>query len=132
MTKKEFKRAMQCGLGRCLLGLQNKDNLNKFKDIVLWGCTHELSFDAQCEGTRAWYLYQMILCYENIEPFVETIIACGERCITKNGWLWMQCVEILGLFAADGNILAKKTLEMYYENLYSVLAKKNNRRKKGT
>ena len=50
MTKKEFKRAMQCGLGRCIQELQTTREPEKYKDAVLWACTHESAYDAQCEG----------------------------------------------------------------------------------
>lgn len=37
MDKKEFKRLMQCGNGRIALVLQKNENIEKYKDIVLWG-----------------------------------------------------------------------------------------------
>lgn len=42
MTKKEFKKYMQQGLGRCAVVLQNYENVDKYKDVVLWGCLHNL------------------------------------------------------------------------------------------
>lgn len=131
MTKKEFKRAMQCGLGRCIQELQNTDDLEKYRDIILWGCTHNLSYDAQCEGTKAWYLYEMVSLYADTDPFMEAVIFRGEKQLTKDNWLFMQCIEFLGFFAMEGNQKAYKTLLSYYEQLYQILLKKRKRTKYG-
>ncbi|MBQ4428780.1 MAG: hypothetical protein II871_03300 [Clostridia bacterium] len=48
MNKKEFKRAMLCGLGRCILACQNDPE--RYRAEVMWGCTHQLAYDAQCEA----------------------------------------------------------------------------------
>lgn len=132
MTKKEFKRAMQCGLGRCIQELHNTYDFDKYREIILWGCTHNLSYDAQCEGTRAWYLYKMVQCYTDTTPFIEAVIACGERLLTKDNWLFMQCIEFLGFFAMDGNQTAYNALLSYYERLYQILLKKRKRTRYGT
>ena len=59
MKKSEFKRAMCCGLGRCAVELSTAENIKKYKDIVLWGCLHNLSYDKLFEGTRAYYVYKL-------------------------------------------------------------------------
>ena len=47
MTKREFKEAMMRGLGRCILELDETEDAEKYREIVLWGCTHNLSYDTQ-------------------------------------------------------------------------------------
>lgn len=132
MTKKEFKRAMQCGLGRCVQQVHNTDDLEKYRGIILWGCTHELSFDAQCEGTRAWYLYSMVQCYADRAPFIEAAISCGRKRMTKDGWLFMQCIEFLSFFAMEGSERAYNALRSYYEQLYQILLRKRRKTKDRT
>jgi hypothetical protein len=44
-AKKEFKRLMQQGLVRCNIVLQKSEKIEKYKDVVLWGCLHNLGFD---------------------------------------------------------------------------------------
>lgn len=56
MTKAQVKHAFQRGLGRGILAV--RENPDRYKEIVLWACGRNLSFDTQCEGTRAWYVYQ--------------------------------------------------------------------------
>ncbi len=63
MTKKRFREAMMRGLGRCVLELDHTEDVEKYREIVMWGCTHNLSYDTQCEGTRAWYLRELIRMY---------------------------------------------------------------------
>lgn len=36
MTKKEFKRAMLCGLGRCIPELRETGDKEKYRNLVLW------------------------------------------------------------------------------------------------
>ncbi len=64
MTKRAFKYDMQCGLGSCVLALKNMEDAQKeaFRSIVLWGCSREMAFDAQCEGCMSIYLYDLIRC----------------------------------------------------------------------
>ena len=59
MTKNEVKQAIQRGLGRGYLAVRNDPD--RYRDLVLWACGRNLAFDTQCEGTRAWYDYQLIL-----------------------------------------------------------------------
>ena len=35
MNKKDFKKYMQQGLGRCILALKSSENIEKYKEIVL-------------------------------------------------------------------------------------------------
>ena len=65
MTKKEFKYRMERGLGSCIVELKRTPDKARYKDIIIWGCKHVLAYDAQCEGTRSRYLYQMIELYED-------------------------------------------------------------------
>ena len=72
MTQKQFKEDLLRGRGCCFQAV--KIEPEKFYKEVLWACRNELAFDAQCEGTRAWFLYQMISCYENRDAFLNTTI----------------------------------------------------------
>ncbi len=70
MTKKDFKRYMCQGLGRCYTHLRDSKNIDKYKDIVLWGCLHNLSCDTQCEGTRAEYVYELTKFFSDDRYFI--------------------------------------------------------------
>lgn len=121
MTKKEFKRAMQCGLGRCIQELQSCDDIEKYRDIVLWGCTHNLAYDAQSEGTRSDYLYQLVKCYPDETPFVDAVIISLKKSSTKSGWDFLQFCRFLELSARDGNSSAANALYDQYQQMYGLL-----------
>ena len=72
MNKKEFKNAMLCGLGRCVLACRKDPE--RYRSEVLWGCTHQLAYDAQCEGTHAWFLHELVSCYPDKAPFRDAAI----------------------------------------------------------
>lgn len=61
LTKQEVKHAIQRGLGKGYLAV--RDDPERYRELVLWACGRNLAFDTQCEGIRAWYDYQLILCY---------------------------------------------------------------------
>lgn len=112
---------MERGLGRCVLELDRTENVEKYRDTVLWGCTHNLSFDTQCEGTRAWYLYELIKRFPYAEEFVSAVINRFDGCKSDGRWEFAHYCDLLALFAADGNADALNALRKKYAVLYDVL-----------
>ncbi len=129
MTKKEFKHDMQRGLGSCIVELKRTPDINRYRDIILWGCNHELAYDAQCEGTRSWYLYQMIWMYEDWSPFFEAVHSGMKRCCTRSGWEFMQHAELCGLMAGGGYEPAGQALNDMYDYLLELLMQRKRRRR---
>lgn len=125
MTKKQFRKSLLCGHGRCIEAA--RENPEKYRDLIIWACTHNISFDTQCEGTRAWYVYQLVNCYENQAPFIVKIAEALEKCRSNGSWQMYYLSELLQLFALDGNIVAQKALQSKYEQLYSSLMAKKRR-----
>ncbi|MDE6925493.1 MAG: hypothetical protein K2P59_09595 [Acetatifactor sp.] len=103
MTKKRFREAMMRGLGRCILELDQMEDVEKYREIVLWGCTHDLSYDTQCEGTRAWYMRELIRRFPDEKPFVDTVIRKLSQYRSKGGWEFSHYCELLSRFAWEGN-----------------------------
>lgn len=119
MTKKEFKLAIQRGLGRGILAVREEPE--RFRALVLWACGRNLAFDTQCEGTRAWYVYQMVCTYPDKAPFRAL---AAERLIAKQpdgGWDVSYYAELLSCFAMDGDTAAEETLWKKYQALLDVL-----------
>ncbi len=132
MTKKEFKRAMQCGLGRCVQELKTTREPEKYKDAVLWACTHECAYDAQCEGTRSHYLYEMVKCFPDESPFVEAASSYLARNIADPRWGFLYACGFLELSARNGNLSAAGILRDYYGLLYMSLKQTKRRLPDGT
>ncbi|NMC57218.1 MAG: hypothetical protein GYA50_08370, partial [Eubacteriaceae bacterium] len=119
MTNKAFKEAMIRGLGRCVIELDDNDNIEKYRDIVLWGCLNNLSYDTQCEGTRSEYMYVLQSKFEDdffeikiIEKFIEG---------TKDSWLFEHYANMLYLFALDGSEKSHNALYLKYDEIFSKL-----------
>ncbi len=124
MNKKDFKACMQQGRGRCHLVLQSEKDISKYKDIVLWGCLHNLSYDTQCEGTRATYVYDLTTYFGDEDYFLTPIIKAFESLSRRRAWLFDHFSAQLSLFAKNGNERAKEALARKYDQLFSVLLNK--------
>lgn len=123
MTKKQFKVALLRGQGRCILAVQ--ENPKKYYDLVLWACSHEVAFDAQCEGTRAWFVYQLIDCYPKKRAFLEAIINSFEEIKGTDIWKMLYLSELLSFCAEDGSKRAQRALWDKYERIYSAIVPEN-------
>ncbi len=55
----EFNQWLQKGLGRAVLHLRTHDPA-PYREAVLYACTHDLTYDAQCESDRGIYLLDLI------------------------------------------------------------------------
>lgn len=132
MTKKEFQRAMCCGLGRCVQELEMTRDMEKYRASVLRGCTHALAYDAQCEGTRGWYLHRLARCFPDADFFVERTVPHFYRSSGKAGWAFDQFCDFLELFAADGNRTARRALWENYGRMYAMLRAKRRRPSNGS
>ena len=120
----KFKQDMRKGLGRCVIALKNAKSAEPYRDAVLWGCTHSLAYDAQCEGAHSLQLYDMINCFSDKAPFFAAL-GKGLEAASKNGsWDSLKCSEVLAYFAADGEKYALEILENMYKRLLYTLMKK--------
>ena len=124
MNKKDFKKYMQQGLGRCILALQSSENIEKYKEIVLWGCLHNLSYDTQCEGTRASYIYELTTYFNDENYFLLPCIEAFKKIPRRSDWLFSHFAELLRRFAENGNKRAERALIQKYDYLLSVLLNK--------
>lgn len=113
---------MLSGHGRCFSILA--DDPQPYKDIVMYGCLHDISFDMQCEGTRGPYMYNLARRFDNEEEFLR---AAAEKFITprvNDDWhTFEHLCDFIGCFAADRNSYAENILEKKYSELYVLIMK---------
>lgn len=130
MKKSEFKRAMCCGLGRCAIELSTTENIKKYKDIVLWGCLHNLSYDKLFEGTRAYYVYKLTEFFQDeiffLRPLAEKFSSFS---FYVNSDIFAHCCELLCCFAEFGNDFAEQILKKKYADLKAFLIEESNNEK---
>lgn len=125
MTQAQCKEALLRGQGRCLQAVQS--NPARYAPVVLWACRHECAFDAQCEGSRAWFVYQLIGCYEDKTPFLQAAMDALDHAKSNGGWRIFYLAELLSLFACDGESAAADALWRKYDRLYADLSAKKQR-----
>lgn len=119
MTKQQVWNALQRGLGSGFLAV--RENPERYRDLVVRACGRNLSFDTQCEGTRAWYVYQLVCCYPDREAFRDMAVRRLREKKPDGSWDYAHYSELLTLFAADGDALAEAALWEKYEQLLAQL-----------
>ncbi len=119
MNKKEFKQELLRGKGSCYYAL--KEAPERYKDIILWACRNNLSYDTQCEGTRAWFVYTLVNCYEDTTPFINTAVEALRNCSSYGGWKADYLCELLLYFSSDGSDIAWEAVCEKYSELYKIL-----------
>lgn len=125
MTKKEFKEAMLRGLGRCVRAVEQEPE--RYRALVLWACQRDISYDTQCEGTRAWYVYTMVSAYGDKEPFIRAAADALRKYRANDGWGVQYLSELLMLFTLDGSDIARQALEEKYQQLLTAMHTRQRR-----
>ena len=119
MTKQQVWHAIQRGLGSGFLAV--RENPERYRDLVMRACGRNLSFDTQCEGTRAWYVYQLVCCFADREAFRDLAVRRLREKKPDGSWDYAHFSELLTLFTADGDALAEAALWEKYEQLLAQL-----------
>lgn len=131
MTQKEFKHDMQRGLGSCVVELKNAENVERFMPIVLWGCARDMAYDAQSDGCRSFYLYELITHFADKTPFIDIVEKRLYLCMRSAGWEFAQDCEILECFASDGDLRSWDILRTCYKKLRKILQGKRKQTESG-
>lgn len=121
ITVTEYKKIISRGLGKAILVLENSSGIEKYKDAVLWACLNNTCYDAQSEGSRAWYLYEALTKFNDDKYFQERITAKFNT-LKNDVHLFEQLTELLFYFAKDGEKSAKDTLYKKYDDLFNYVA----------
>lgn len=110
MTENEFKNAMMCGLGRCIIELDTTDNVENYKQAVLYGCKHNITYDVQCEGVKGWYMYELIKRFDDKKEFLTALFTGLNKSVKKNNWSFEHFCGVLSWFVSDGYTDAENML----------------------
>lgn len=126
LSQKElFEHYMLAGHGRTFSLLVGNKNL--FKDIVLYGCLNDFSYDMQCEGSRGWFVYNLALKYDDYDFFLNKAIEKFQTDEINDDWHTISHLcDFIDLFACDSNdVAAKVAIEEKYARLYeSIMTKR--------
>lgn len=121
MNKEDFRQYMLCGHGRCFSATD--DELQQFREIVLYGCLNDISFDLQCEGSRGLFMYNLALQYEDYNYFLQPAIEKFLSVEVCDDWhLINHLCDFIECFASDyKDESAHKAIEEKYIQLYNLL-----------
>ena len=125
MTEKQFKHSLLRGLGSAIIMLEQCPDKNKYREIVLYACLHNTTFDMQIEGDRGMYLFRVIEMLDDMDLFERSIIVKFKN-IRNDVWLFNQLTSLLVLFAQKGSEKATKALYEKYELLLQKIEKMRN------
>lgn len=126
MTVEQFNKALQAGLGRCILFLEGCENKEPYREAVLNACLNDYAYDGQSEGTRAWYTYKLLSCFNDDEYFFSRIEMRLRAVVCRigNNWDFEHLFDLMLEFARHGHDGAKDLILQTYEALLSSLADK--------
>jgi hypothetical protein len=108
-----FRSAIRRGTGEAHLIARAHPEVD-FSDEIIAACVKTFVYDAQCEGSRAAYLNELIDLSINKPRIVEAVL---DRLMVEDDdwWVLNQLFDSAALFAKDGNARARKTLYARYD-----------------
>lgn len=125
----EFNQWLQKGIGRAVLHLRTHDPA-PYREAVLYACTHDLTYDAQCEGDREIYLLDLIDCIADCDFFRNGLLdALTTAPKDREKFDLGQTIELARNFAEKGDDEMKQAMyhavadvgfeqePIYYEDL---------------
>lgn len=114
-----FKQNMLRGLGKCHIDILKSNNKEIFREDILYGALNPISYDVYFEGTKCWYIYDLILGMRDNDYFENKIIEKLEKSKVLNIKVFNHLTDLLDQFAYDGSTRAKNVLEEQYQLLLS-------------
>lgn len=114
-----FKQNMLRGLGKCHIDMLKSNNKEIFREDILYGTLNPISCDPFFEGTKCWYIYDLILGMQDNDYFENQIIDKLEKSTNLSINMFNHLTDLLDQFAYDGSIRAKNVLEEQYQLLLS-------------
>lgn len=114
-----FKQNMLRGLGKCHVIMLESSNREVFREDILYGALNSISYDTYFEGTKCWYIYDLILGMQDNDYFENKIIEKLEKSKVLSIKVFNHLTDLLDQFAYDGSTRAKNVLEEQYQLLLS-------------
>ncbi len=105
----DFSEMLERGLGRAVLYAHAND-ITPFRDVILNACLHCQSYDAQCEGTRSDFMFEIIQSTPDVGFYREGILAGLAALTDEDTYDAPQRYELAALFATQGDAEARQAL----------------------
>lgn len=117
LSQSEFIKALTSGRGNAVLAVEKHPE--RYRSLVLMACKDHFVYDPQCEGNRAYYVYNLIMFYPDKSEFIKT--ACESLENATEQFEINYFVELLTYIYKHGYKDAKKAVWDKYEKLYGDL-----------
>ncbi len=104
MDIEAFTHAINNGLGRAVLWLRHHP-WRPYEAAITHVCLHNTAYDAQCEGSRAEYVYDIIRLTDSPETFAE--ITAKGLLASKDYWDTYHLYHLARLLAQGGDTAAR-------------------------
>ncbi len=109
MNVVEFQDAIEKGLGRAILFLQDNPSPDYF-DVILNACLSNTCYDPQCECSRADYLFEVIGLTQEQSLFEDKILDEIVVAVSDEEWSIVQLFDLARVMAENGNNRARSVL----------------------
>ncbi|WP_018610333.1 hypothetical protein [Uliginosibacterium gangwonense] len=113
LAREQFSIALESGRGAALQHALHH-SIEGFEDLVLNACLNNLSFDPQCEGHRADWLYRILKQSSRYAYFSNRIVKALQ--IASDEHYLDQICEIAARMAGDGDVKAESALRQFVWN----------------
>jgi hypothetical protein len=87
--------------------------MREFRDAILDACLHCYSYDIQCEGTRASYMYDLVGCLPDRDFYYNEVLKSLKG--SGDDWDAAQRFHFAACLAFDGNEEAKRAMYDAYD-----------------
>lgn len=113
--KQKFKSAIKRGTGETHILIKENPTIDFSKEIIKASLSN-LAYDPQCEGSREFYLAELIELSGQKDKILPVIYKALEKEISDD-WSTEQMFDISTIFAKQGDEKAKKAIwENYYKH----------------
>jgi hypothetical protein len=111
MNLQQFRESLHLGLGRALIYARDH-NMREYRDVILDACLHCYSHDAQIEGTRADYMYELVELLPDRTYYCNTVLnslaTAGDDRDAVQRFRFAACMSM------DGDEHAKRAMRHSY------------------
>ena len=111
MNLQQFRENLHLGLGRALIYARDHD-MREYRDVILDACLHCYSYDAQIEGTRADYMYELVELLADKAYYHDTVLnslaTAGDDRNAVQRFRFASCMSM------DGDEHAKRVMRDSY------------------
>ncbi|MEA4831374.1 MAG: hypothetical protein VB118_02000 [Oscillospiraceae bacterium] len=121
MLKSEFELLVRQGRGNGILLLKKEADKSPFRDMVIFAAINDLRYDWQCSDDQAWYVYELIKCFDDVDLIVAAIISRYKE-ISESEYGCTHYLKMLTIFSQNGYSDAADVIMQIYDKEYNIMA----------